>query len=67
MDSRETIPQERRVALVETTQEFADRLDALYGLYLDATSGFKTKLLRQKRPSRKLLTKFQTGLNLIKL
>ncbi len=41
MDSREPIPQERRVALVETTQEFAGRLDALYGLYLDATTGFR--------------------------
>jgi hypothetical protein len=41
MDSREPIPQERRGALVETTQEFADRLNALYGLYLDATTGFE--------------------------
>jgi hypothetical protein len=48
MDSRETIPQERRVSLVETTKEFADRLDALYGLYLDATSGFKANADRMK-------------------
>jgi len=32
------------VALVETAQEFADRLDKLYGLYLDTTLGFKANL-----------------------
>lgn len=29
---------------METTQEFADRLDALYGFYLDATTGFQAKV-----------------------
>ena len=42
--SRETIPEERRTALMEATQEFADRLDELYGLYLDTTQGFKANV-----------------------
>jgi hypothetical protein len=42
----EMIPQDRHGSLVATTQEFADRLDELYGLYLDATAGFKANVDR---------------------
>ena len=44
--SRETIPEERRTALMEATQEFADRLDELYGLYLDIAFGFRANVDR---------------------
>jgi hypothetical protein len=37
----EMIPRDRHGSLVATTREFADRLNGLYGLYLDATTGFK--------------------------
>jgi hypothetical protein len=46
MDSSEIIPQERWASLVETAQEFANRLDELYGLYLDATTGFEANVDR---------------------
>ena len=35
------IPRDRHGSLVATTQEFVARLNELYGLYLDATTGFK--------------------------
>lgn len=37
-------PKDRRVLLVEAMQEFPDRIDELYGLYLDTTQGFKANV-----------------------
>ena len=37
----EMIPRDRHDSLVATTREFVGRLNGLYGLYLDATTGFK--------------------------
>src|SRR5215211_7044533 len=42
------IPRDRHGSLVETTREFADRLDGLYGLYLDAITGFKHNVAKVK-------------------
>jgi len=44
MNPSEKIPQERRGPLLEATREFAHRLDELYGLYLDASTGFKANV-----------------------
>src|SRR5215212_6117444 len=49
MASREEmIPPDRHGSLVATTGELANRLNGLYGLYLDATTGFKFNFAKMK-------------------
>ena len=44
----EMIPPDRHGSLVATTGELANRLNGLYGLYLDATTGFKFNFAKVK-------------------
>jgi hypothetical protein len=44
MVSKGPIPEAHRTALVETTKEFAVRLNALFGFYLDSAEGFRANV-----------------------